>query len=68
VVKLHPRNSIGCMESIYTAVPVDIESRSSLPGLTRLDPAIHLFHKKMDARVKPAHDAEREVQFDRNPL
>jgi hypothetical protein len=56
------------MESIYTAVPVDIESRSSLPGLTRLDPAIHLFHKKMDARVKPAHDAEREVQFDRNPL
>src|ERR1700738_3193799 len=24
-----------------------------------LDPAIHLFRKKMDARVKPAHEAER---------
>ena len=24
-----------------------------------LDPTIHLFRKKMDARVKPAHDAER---------
>jgi hypothetical protein len=28
----------------------------SLPGLTWLDPAIHPFRKKMDARVKPAHD------------
>jgi hypothetical protein len=24
------------------------------------------FRKKMDARVKPAHDVEREVQFDWN--
>jgi hypothetical protein len=24
-----------------------------------LDPAIHHLRKKMDARVKPAHDAER---------
>jgi hypothetical protein len=24
-----------------------------------LDPAIHPFRKKMDARVKPAHDASR---------
>jgi hypothetical protein len=30
--------------------------RLSLPGLTWLDPAIHPFRKKMDARVKPAHD------------
>src|SRR5262249_48535226 len=28
-------------------------TKSSLPGL---DPAIHRFRKKMDARVKPAHD------------
>ena len=27
-----------------------------------LDPAIHHLRKKMDARVKPAHDAERAVQ------
>jgi hypothetical protein len=33
-----------------------------------LDPAIHHFRKKMDARVEPAHDVEREVQFDRKPL
>jgi hypothetical protein len=24
--------------------------------------------KKMDARVKPAHDVERVMQLDRNPL
>src|SRR5712692_7190126 len=29
---------------------------ASLPGLTRLDPAIHLQAKKMDPRVKPAGD------------
>ena len=39
-----------------TALPADIESRVVIAGL---DPAIHLFRKKMDARVKPAHDAER---------
>jgi hypothetical protein len=39
-----------------------------LPGLTWLDPAIHLFRKKMDARVKPAHDAGGLLQFDWNPL
>ena len=33
-----------------------------------LDPAIHLFRKKMDARVKPAHDAGGLLQFDWNPL
>jgi hypothetical protein len=38
-----------------------------IPGSSRaviagLDPAIHLsLRKKMDARVKPAHDVEREV-------
>ena len=33
-----------------------------------LDRAIHLFRKKMDARVKPAHDAGGLLQFDWNPL
>jgi hypothetical protein len=33
-----------------------------------LDPAIHLFRKKMDARVKPAHDAGGLLQFDWNAL
>jgi hypothetical protein len=32
-----------------------------------LDPAIH-HAKKMDARVKPAHDVERAVQNDRSLL
>jgi hypothetical protein len=27
-----------------------------------LDPAIHLFRKKMDARVKPAHDGGKIVR------
>jgi hypothetical protein len=29
-----------------------ILNRSSSPGLTRLDPAIHPFRKKLDARVE----------------
>jgi hypothetical protein len=33
-----------------------------------LDPAIHPLAKRMDARVKPAHDAERAIQIDRNML
>jgi hypothetical protein len=32
-------------------------NRLSLSDLTRLDPAIHPFRKKMDARIKSAHDA-----------
>jgi hypothetical protein len=37
-------------------IPVFLHHDSaSLPGLTWLDPAIH-HAKKMDARVKPAHD------------
>jgi hypothetical protein len=31
---------------------------ASLPGLTRLDPAMHLFAKKMDPQVKPAGDVQ----------
>jgi hypothetical protein len=40
-------------------------NRSSLPGLTRQS---ILFRKKMDARVKPAHDGGGAVQFERDPL
>jgi hypothetical protein len=32
---------------------------ASLPGLTWLDPAIHLHAKKMDPRVKPAGDGQK---------
>jgi hypothetical protein len=42
--------SLGRVDELQNAVTVP---NSSLPGL---DPAIHPFHKKMDARVKPAHD------------
>jgi hypothetical protein len=34
--------------------------RFPLGVIAGLDPAIHLFRKKMDARVKPAHDGVRE--------
>jgi hypothetical protein len=44
------RISLGRVDELQNAVTVP---NSSLPGL---DPAIHPFHKKMDARVKPAHD------------
>jgi hypothetical protein len=37
-----------------TAVPDHVESIV----IAGLDPAIHPFHNKMDARVKPAHDVE----------
>jgi len=40
-------------------------NRLSLPGLTRQS---ILFRKKMDARVKPAHDGGEVVPFERNPL
>jgi hypothetical protein len=32
-----------------------------LPGLIRLDPAIHFLAKKMDPRVKPAGDVQNCV-------
>jgi hypothetical protein len=39
-------------------------NRLSLLGMTWHDPAIHHFHKKMDARVEPwvepAHDGEEQ--------
>jgi hypothetical protein len=48
----------GCAPAfkyVTKAVPAHIES----VVIAGLDRAIHLFRKKMDARVKSAHDAER---------
>ena len=53
----------GGRESIRSGKPLGAKFRSSLPGLTRQ--SIHLrkdfLARKMDARVKPAHDGVADL-------
>jgi hypothetical protein len=58
--------SIGnCNRSACDAFPVMLNRFV----IARLDPAIHPFRKKMDARVKPAHDGgEQRFNSSGNPL
>jgi hypothetical protein len=50
---------LGRVDELQNAVMVPNSSLLSASEDAReraFDPAIHPFHKKMDARVKPAHD------------